>query len=341
MARGSAAATPDRRAGETLTHRPGGADPPQWAVDSYAVTDIEDAAPSANERDPGALPVPGGSRARAEEWALVLAAEGLASQIRPRDGGYELSVAPAQVRHAQSALEAYQRENAAAPADAGDDALPLGEPGVSGVVVAFLLLGAHLLARRPALRGVVYDAGSANARAILDGEWWRTVTALFLHADLGHVVANALFGVYFVTAVTRSLGVGLGLALVLAAGALGNALNAIGHAGAHDSIGASTAVFGAIGVLAGMALARRNRSGLRGARLLVPVGAGLALLAMLGTSGARVDVFAHLYGLLAGGLLGIAAGLGVQRRPGPLAQTLLVVATAGLVIASFGLALRG
>jgi len=281
----------------------------------------------------GAIAVPGGTRQRAEEWALVLASQGIATRIEPGMQGYVLAVPSGEATRARSVLDAYVRENAerAADAAAAGQEEPLGEPGLAGVWVALLLLACHWLAGRAALHDIVYAQGSADAHAILAGEWWRTVTALFLHAGLGHVVGNALFGVYFVSAVTRSLGSGLGLALVLASGAIGNALNALAHPHGHDSIGASTAVFGAIGILAGMALARRSRAGLRGTRLLLPVGAGLGLLAMLGTSGARVDIFAHLYGVLAGGVLGLITRIAVTGRPGTATQLVLGTATAAVV----------
>jgi membrane associated rhomboid family serine protease len=134
--------------------------------------------------------------------------------------------------------------------------------------------------------------------------------------------------------------VGLGLLLVVASGALGNGLNAVANGHGHDSIGASTAVFGAIGILAGMALARRNRAGQSGARLLLPVGAGIGLLGMLGMGGVRVDVFAHLYGLLAGGLLGIGASLAAPGRPPPRIQLALGLCAVALVAICFALVLR-
>src|SRR5438034_425376 len=64
------------------------------------------------------------------------------------------------------------------------------------------------------------------------------------------------------------------------------------------SIGASTAVFGALGALAAFPQHRR--------RAWVPLGAGLALLAFLGTS-KRADLAGHLCGFVAGLLLGAVA----------------------------------
>lgn len=302
---------------------------------------MQEAAPP--ESDDVVLPVPGGTRAGAEEWALVLVSQGIGTRIVPASLGYALAVAEHEAVAARQILDRYRDENRRAVAQAASEDAPvqLAAVGTVGAYVALTLMACHWLAGRAAFHEQVYERGSANAGAILAGEWWRTVSALFLHADLGHVIGNVLFGVYFLTAVTRSLGVGFGLALVMAAGALGNALNALANGPGHDSIGASTSVFGAIGILAGMALARRNRSGLRGARLLLPVGAGLGLLGMLGTGGVRVDVFAHLYGLLAGGVLGIAAWIGVHGRPRPLIQFGLGVASLSTVLVCFALVLRG
>lgn len=303
--------------------------------------DVEDDA----EQDPAdvMLAVPGGTRAGAEEWALVLVSQGIGTRIVPADLGYALAVPAHDAATARRILAHYREENRHAGTGAAHAVAPvaLADAGFVGVYMALFLLVAHWLAGRAPFSDVVYDRGSANASAILAGQWWRTVSALFLHADLAHVIGNSLFGAYFLTAVTRSLGVGLGLGLVVLSGALGNALNTIANGHGHDSIGASTAVFGAVGILAGMALARRNRSGLRGARLLLPVGAGLGLLGMLGTGGVRVDVFAHLYGLLAGGLLGIGAALAVHERPRPVIQVALGVTTIAFVATCFALVVGG
>ncbi len=141
---------------------------------------------------------------------------------------------------------------------------------------------------------------------ILAGEVWRAITALTLHADLAHVLGNATAGALFLFAVFDAFGFGVGGALALAAGALGNLANALVQAPSHVTIGASTAVFGALGLLAGRALVLR-RTSLRGRPAWLPIGAALALLAMLGTEGQRVDLWAHGLGLAAGVVLGALA----------------------------------
>ena len=182
-------------------------------------------------------------------------------------------------------------------------------------------------------------AGSADSERILSGEPWRAVTALTLHADPSHLVANVTAGALLATAVCRTVGGGLGAALIVAAGAGGNALNALLQGPPHVSIGASTAVLGAVGLLSGLAFARTRRTLRRRGRAWLPLAAGLALLGMLG-SDPRTDLGAHLCGFVVGVALGAIAGWAMASGPGRGVQRTLAVATAVAVAASWWLALR-
>lgn len=184
-----------------------------------------------------------------------------------------------------------------------------------------------------------FERGSADAERILHGEPWRALTALSLHADLGHVLGNAIAGTIFIGAACGALGVGLGGALVLAAGGLGNLANALFHGSQHTSVGASTAIFGAVGILAALGVARHRRRGISGRRALAPIAAGLGLLAMLGTGG-RADLWGHLFGLVAGAALGLTGARAFTRPPGLVAQWLLGGASVAIFLACWSAALR-
>jgi membrane associated rhomboid family serine protease len=149
----------------------------------------------------------------------------------------------------------------------------------------------------------------------VEGEWWRAVTALTLHADAGHVLGNVLAATLFAGALGRRYGAGVAVAALVAAGTLGNLANAFLHRAGHDSVGASTAVFGAVGLLAALRIAGAGRSGSRARRWWVVIAAGLTLLALLGTA-SHADVLAHLFGFLVGGGLG-PLGAFTRRRPLP------------------------
>lgn len=276
------------------------------------------------------------SRRRADEWAIVLAAAGIPHWLRQRLDGWALIVPPDDAASALEALAAYDQENASEPV-AHADGRPAHPWTITGAVVALLLVGFFAITGPRAAGSAWFEAGSADAARIVAGEWWRTITALTLHADPPHLLGNAIALAGLLTAVCWELGPGVGLWLVLLAGAGGNALTAVAHGAEHDSVGASTAVFGAVGVLAALQIVRPGGVESRGRRWWVVIAASLALLALLGTA-SHADVLAHLFGFLVGGALG-AVGALARRRPLPSwGQALLVLAAGAAVVLAWRVA---
>ncbi len=177
----------------------------------------------------------------------------------PRDG-WALIVSTRDAEAAREALDAYERENIADTVDVDADAVaPARGAAVVGVAIGLLLIGFFAVTGMRASRSIWFERGSADAERIVAGEWWRTVTALTLHADAPHVIGNAGASAVLVGAVSHPLGPGIGLCVLLLAGAGGNALTAAGHGTHHDSVGASTAMFGAIGILGATRVVPRGR----------------------------------------------------------------------------------
>jgi len=241
--------------------------------------------------------------ALAEEWALVLEAEGLAPEIRYVGDEFVLLVPSDYAHRAVTALWAYESENRPETAPSEHDWSGR-EPfftaaAIAGAMLIFFVVS---IVTEPTFHW--YERGSASAERILHGEFWRIVTALTLHADFAHASSNSIAAIFFFTAVGTVLGPGLGAGLILATGAAGNFLNALLHGSSHVSIGASTAIFAAVGLLGGIGFTRRRRR-LRGRQAWVPLVASGALLAMIGTGGQRVDLWAHFLGLLTGAVSAI------------------------------------
>lgn len=279
-------------------------------------------------------------RQLAEEWALVLVAEGLTPRVAHTRDGFVISVPAEQRESANAALTAYDRENPLPPDDNAEE--PRGSAHLYVALAVSVALVDLFFVTDVWHQAVDWlERGGADAGRILNGELWRAVTALTLHADFKHALGNAIAGAIFLTAVCRALGPGLGCALVLLSGVAGNLLNAFVHAAFHVSVGASTAVFGALGILGGLGVVRRHRVGLRGRRAWLPIAAGLGLLAFLGTAGERVDLWAHLFGFVFGTVLGIVAALIVKRRPGARVQWLWGLGALALIFCSWWLALQG
>ncbi len=275
-------------------------------------------------------------RKLAEEWALVLIAEGLSPSVRRSSEGYVLVVPAEEAERGVAILSSYERENPVEPHE-GDEAAGYAHV-VTALAVAGALIGFFFVTGAGDSMVHWFQRGSADVERILYGEVWRTVTALTLHADIGHVLANAIAGAVFLAAVCRGLGPGLGCAVVLLAGAGGNYVNALFHGSFHVSVGASTSVFGAVGVLGGLGVVRRRRKGARGRLAWMPIVASLALLAMLGMGGERVDLWAHLFGFLVGGVMGVLVAFAVPRPPGLRVQWVLGGTTLAVVLYCWTLA---
>jgi rhomboid protease GluP len=270
-------------------------------------------------------------RERAEEWALVLAAADIPHWFRRRLDGWALLVAASDAAAALAILDAYDRENPLPVARVDDAAAPSRPVTLAGAYAALLLIGFFAISGPRAGHGEWFERGSADSARMLAGEWWRAVTALTLHADVPHLLGNVAGCALLVTAVCQQLGAGVGLCLLLLAGAAGNALTAAVHRGGHVSVGASTAIFAALGILAALRIARPRGTASRSRTWWTAVAASLALLALLGT-GPHADVLAHVFGLLAGGAVGMLVTFARRATP-PAPLQWLLVAVAGAVVA--------
>jgi membrane associated rhomboid family serine protease len=269
-------------------------------------------------------------RRRAEEWALVLEAAGIEARVERAADGWPVFAAAEDAARAREALAAYDGDATRGEEDAERPG------GGAGLAVAAVLAGAYVLTGPRGAFGTAFRAGAAVAERIVAGEWWRAVTALTLHADAAHLLGNAATGFVFTTAVCRGLGPGLGVTLVLATGVAGNAAAALVRRTASSSVGASTAIFGAVGLLCGRAAVRAARGRRPGRRAWVPLAAGLALLALLGTS-ERADLLAHVTGFVVG--LPLGAMTAATPPPRPAVQALLAAGSAALVAGAWALAL--
>jgi membrane associated rhomboid family serine protease len=265
----------------------------------------------------------GADRKSCAELGLVLDAVRIPARIVSHGGEWWLVVPEEAADEARREIAGYRSETpsvvrTAVPA-------PLGG-GVAGIVgYAVVLIASAGLARRLAFGMDWLRAGRLQSGLTFEGEWWRTVTALTLHADAAHIVANLAFGCVFGLLVSQALGGGVAWLAILLAGVLGNALDAWLQPPTHSAIGSSTAVFGALGVLVALAFARRRQPTAGRLRWLSPVIAAVMILVYTGLGGERTDVLAHVTGLVAG----VAVGLFAARLPMTLLRQTRVQLAAG------------
>ncbi len=210
-------------------------------------------------------------------------------------------------------------------------------PGLFGYAIA--LTGVALLAGTGAFSEDWRGAGRVSGDLIRQGEWWRTITALTLHSGLRHLAGNLLFGLLFGMFAGRLLGSGVAWLGILLSAAVGNALNTFLLSPEHASVGASTAVFAALGMVAGHVwrakLMRQDHWPYR----VGPIVGGLALLMYTGTGGPNTDVGAHLMGFVCGFALGVALVGFRDRFSSERVQIFSAMLTVALIVFAWLLAL--
>ncbi|HEY2029761.1 MAG TPA: rhomboid family intramembrane serine protease [Myxococcales bacterium] len=231
---------------------------------------------------------------RAMDLSLVLDQEGIAHDLRSvGEEQWALLVDDVDGERAAVALAAFELENA--PRPPVPEPVPVSDGVVAAALFALPIVVFHLWTG-PESANTWFTGGDADAAAIVHGEWFRALTALTLHADAGHAAGNAVLGAIFVGLLARRLGTGIALLLTVCAGAFGTLATAFLVQRDFASVGASTAVFAALGALAVLP-ERRGRK----------LAAAVALLGFLGT-GKRADLCGHLCGFLFGLVLGWLAG---------------------------------
>ncbi len=274
-----------------------------------------------------------------EERSFMLHAVGIDSQVIWLGRAWGLVVPLDAQAAAQLQLERYERENPPRRRELPPEPLHA-TAWLGSAAYAFVMLLAGYLAGRAALGYDWLQAGALLTGPTRSGEYWRAVTALTLHLDVGHLLANLGFGTVFGLLAGQLLGPGIAWASVLAAAAAANLLNAFIQPVTHSSVGASTAVFATLGLLAAYAWRKRAGQGDRWAYRWAPLVAGVILLGFTGAGGERTDVLAHLMGFAMGVLAGVAHATWRVPR-GAVAQVAAGLLSLALVGVAWVLALAG
>ncbi|MBX3746740.1 MAG: rhomboid family intramembrane serine protease [Verrucomicrobiae bacterium] len=289
---------------------------------------------------PGAgVLIPARSERQAMDWSLALASQQIACVIRPPAGerGWSLEVDPPDALPALRTLRAYHLENRRSPS--------LLTPGVGpflfhGGVLAWclLLIAFHLAAEAPGSR--LHDMGRFVTAAVAHGDWWRPLTATFLHSGLDHLAANLTSGLLLLGLAMGRYRAGPALLGTLLAGTLGNLLAWWWRGHDYIGLGASGVVMGALGMLTVSLLTDLHARHIPRGTVTRGLLGGSLLFILLGTSPSS-DVLAHAGGFLCGG--GIAAAftfappLTTERRSDLAAAALYLI----LIAATWFAALRG
>jgi membrane associated rhomboid family serine protease len=276
---------------------------------------------------PGVRQIPARSRRQAMDWSLVLASQGIEHSIdRDETTGWSLSVTEADHENALAQIRQYRLENRH-----WRWRQPVFEPDLffDWSSVAWVSLNVFFYVWSET-RADLRPAGMMDGAALAHGEWWRLFTATWLHADIAHLAANAVFGFMFLGLVLGRYGPGVGLLAASLAGAGGNLAAWFVYGANHRGLGASGVVMGALGLLAIQSAALLKRRSANTFRLFATgISAGVLLFVFLGVS-PGTDVVAHLGGFVSGLLLGLLLALAP-----PLTQRPRINLAAGMLFAVF------
>jgi len=248
-----------------------------------------------------------------EQQTLVLSAVGIHSLTVVRGGVFVVVVAEESADLALKHLREVAQE-AAVPVPVVKEPKLHPRAWTGSILYALIMMGVAYAAGRDGFGLDWLESGALNGAIPSTHEWWRVATALTLHADVGHLISNLVFGVVLGFLASRALGGGVAWAGILVGAMMGNALDAMWMPVQQQSIGASTAVFATLGILSAYAWVLESASNLRWAKRLGPLIAGVMLLGFLGAGGERTDVVAHVTGFVSGCALGVVFGKIPEQR---------------------------
>lgn len=267
---------------------------------------------------------------KADLILLILASQHIDTRVEKEGRFFHVLVNPGDKEKAQAMVQAYYRENKLRKARQVIRDFSINPfTSIPAFMIMGLLSAVHLFCLHyHSHEDMILKYGSSSL-FIGQGENYRAITALFLHADAGHLLGNLagilIFGAPFI----RLAGFGTGPFMLLLTGTLGNLMTAGLYRTAHLSIGASTSVMGAAGLLTAFQMTRKEKS----LNTVIPLIAGATLVGLL-SQGERTDVFAHVFGFLNGFLLGFVFFPLNWTITSPLKEPLAVLITLLILVSS-------
>lgn len=229
---------------------------------------------------------------------LILCSQQIEHVVEKEHRSFTILVDEKDMKKAIQTIETYFKENRFFRLKQQLQEFPLSSfKSITAFSIMGLLLIIHVVCLKYQIHEIMILKYGASALFILQGETYRAVTALFLHSDARHLAGNMAGLLIFGAPVITLSGFGVGPFLLLLSGTLGNLINAYLHQTAHLSIGASTAIMGATGLLVAHQVTQNEKP--FGLTTLMPLFAGTILVGLF-SHGERTDIWAHIFGFLCG-----------------------------------------
>jgi rhomboid protease GluP len=171
-------------------------------------------------------------------------------------------------------------------------------PVVSTLLAINLIV--YILSVLPSIGDQIIGYGLAFNAAIAAGEWWRLITAVFLHGGITHIIFNMFSLFVFAPELEKMVGRGKFLLIYFAAGIGGNILTFVLQDSFYASLGASGAIFGVFGAYLGLVAHTRNRIP-QLKQVILPIVIVSIVMTFLSSN---INITAHLGGMAIGFILG-------------------------------------
>lgn len=274
-----------------------------------------------------------GSHRACQEFSLVLDAQSIPYQLIEQGLHWVLAVpAPLQAT-AREELTRYMLERRR-PHRLPQPLEPFPGSALGAIAYVFVLVTVAHAAGAGWFDINWLEAGDLRPGNVGEWPWWRALTALTLHLDVLHLVGNLLFGATAGVIVGRMFGPGIAWAAITLSAVMANLLESVIAPAGYRAVGASTAVFAALGMLSGYGWGQQRRLAARWLHRWAPLFAGASLLALFGAGSEqtteRVDVLGHLLGFMCG----VGMGYLFARNDWPKSRSVLLQWLSGALVIS-------
>ncbi|WP_026688737.1 rhomboid family intramembrane serine protease [Alteribacter aurantiacus] len=175
-------------------------------------------------------------------------------------------------------------------------------PIVTGLIAIHILLFLWMNIF-PTLGGnFIYTRGVGYNLFVMMGEYWRLVTPIFLHVSPMHMLFNSFSLFLFGPALEQMLGKSKFIVAYLLTGILANiATLMIGGVEYPPHLGASGAIYGLFGLYLYMVLQRKDLIDSSNGQLVITI---LFIGLIMTFLNPQINIYAHVFGLIAGLALG-------------------------------------
>ena len=136
---------------------------------------------------------------------------------------------------------------------------------------------------------------------IMEGEYWRLITPIFMHGGFPHVLFNSFSLVLFGPALERILGSGRFLLIYLLSGLIANVATLLLQPLTYTHVGSSGAIFGLFGYYLAIIMFRKHMLSKQNSQIILTLCVVSLIMTFLQPN---INITAHLFGLLGGFLLG-------------------------------------